>query len=119
MDSQDVRMVQRRNRARFLFETPQSVGIMCQCLWQHFDRDITPEPRVAGAVHLAHAARAQWSEDFIWPEFGASGECHSVGVNYSLCGTLHSEATTLGGLSATRKLFPMLALAEPVGGWRF
>jgi hypothetical protein len=30
MDSQDVRMVQRRNRARFLFETPQPVGIIRQ-----------------------------------------------------------------------------------------
>jgi hypothetical protein len=28
MDSQDVRMVQRRNRARFLFETPQSIGVI-------------------------------------------------------------------------------------------
>jgi hypothetical protein len=51
-------MVQRRNRARFLFETPQSVRIMGQRLWQHFDRDITPKPRVARAVHLTHAASA-------------------------------------------------------------
>jgi hypothetical protein len=57
MDSQDVRMVQRRNRARFLFETPQPVGIMSQSFRQHFDCDISPEPRVARAVHLAHAAR--------------------------------------------------------------
>jgi hypothetical protein len=28
MDSQDVRMVQCRNRARFLFETPQSIGVI-------------------------------------------------------------------------------------------
>ncbi len=58
-------MVQRRNRARFLFETPQSVGIMRQRLWQHLDRDITPQPRVACAVHLAHAARAQRRLDLV------------------------------------------------------
>jgi hypothetical protein len=69
-------MVQRRNRARFLFETPQSVGIIGQGLWQHFDRDITIEPRIAPAIHLTHAARTQQREDFIWTEFGARGECH-------------------------------------------
>src|SRR5215469_8710520 len=40
-------MVQRRNRARILFETAQSVGVISQRLGQHSDRDITPEPRVA------------------------------------------------------------------------
>ena len=76
MDSQDVRMVQRRNRARFLFETPQPVGIMRQRFWQHFDRDITPEPRVACPVHLAHAARSYRRYDLVRPEFGARGKRH-------------------------------------------
>ena len=69
-------MVQRRNCARFLLETPQSVGIISQRLWQHFDRDITPEPRVACAVHLAHTARSDRRYDLVRPEFGARGKRH-------------------------------------------
>ena len=66
-------MVQRRNRARFLFETPQPVGIISQRLWQNFDRDITIEARIARAIHLAQPAPSQRSKDFIWTEFSASG----------------------------------------------
>jgi hypothetical protein len=58
MDSHDVGMVQRCNRPCFLFKTPQSIGIMSESRWQHFDRDITPQPRVACAIHFAHAARS-------------------------------------------------------------
>jgi hypothetical protein len=65
MDSNEIRMVQRGNRACFLFETPQSIGVFSKRLWEHFDRDITPEPRVACAVHLAHAACAERRLDLV------------------------------------------------------
>ena len=76
VDSQDVRMVQRRDRPCFLYKTPQSIGVISQRRWQHFDRDIAPEPRVARAVHLAHAARSCWRYDLVRPEFGARGKRH-------------------------------------------
>ncbi len=70
-------MVQRGNRACFLFEAPQSIGVFSQRLWQHFDRDITPEPRVACAVHLAHASRAQRRLDLVRTQFCTGAECHA------------------------------------------
>jgi hypothetical protein len=76
VDSQDVRMVQRRDRPCFLYKTPQSIGVISQRLWQHFDRDIPPEPGIPRAVHLAHAARACWCHDLLRTEFGARGERH-------------------------------------------
>src|SRR5215472_5205133 len=82
MDSQDVRMVQRSNRPRFLFETPQSIGVISQRRWQDFDRDITPKARVVRAVHLAHAACTQGRENFVRAQFGPRREPHSVARHY-------------------------------------
>ena len=51
-------MIQRGCGERFLLEAPQAVGIARECLGQHFDCDLATQAGIAGAVHLAHAARA-------------------------------------------------------------
>ncbi len=61
-------MVQRRGGAGLLLEAPQPVGIGGERRRQHLDRDVAPEPRVAGAVDLAHAASAERADDFIRTE---------------------------------------------------
>jgi hypothetical protein len=37
---------------------------------------VAAELGVAGAIHLAHAARSKQSEDFVWAQFVACGEWH-------------------------------------------
>jgi hypothetical protein len=44
----------------------------------HFDGRVAPKPRVAGAVDLAHASRAERGDDFVRPEPNACGESHSI-----------------------------------------
>ena len=73
MNSQNVRMVERRNRARFLFETPPSVGVVRQHFGQHFDGDIAPEPRVTRAVYLARSICAQRRNNSVGAEPDARG----------------------------------------------
>ena len=41
VDGQDIRMIQRRGRARFLLEAAQPIGIGRQGCRQHLDRDVT------------------------------------------------------------------------------
>ena len=66
-------MAQRGGRACFLLEAVQSIGVGRERRRQHFDRDVAPETRVARAIHLAHAARAERGEDFIRAEAHAGG----------------------------------------------
>lgn len=60
----DVVMIERGKRARLPLETGQPAGVRRDGLGQHLDGDFPLQPRVAGAVHLAHAAHAEQAEDF-------------------------------------------------------
>jgi hypothetical protein len=45
---------------------------------QHLDGNGAPEPRVARLVHLAHAARTEAAQDFVWAERGPSADRHGA-----------------------------------------
>ena len=55
----DVRMVQRRDRPRFMFESAQAIRVMGHWRGENFDGDVAIETRIAGAVDFAHPARAE------------------------------------------------------------
>ena len=50
--------------------------LSAQAGWQHLDRDVAIQARVARPIYLAHSARAYWCNDFIGTEPSAVGECH-------------------------------------------
>ncbi len=56
VDLEDVRMVQDARGARFLLEAAEAVAVVGESRRQDLDRDVAGEPRVAGAVDLAHAS---------------------------------------------------------------
>ena len=76
VDRDDVRMVQRGGCARFTLEPAEPIGISGKGRRQDFDRDVTAEARVAGAVHLAHAAAAEQRHDLVGPKRRPGGENH-------------------------------------------
>ena len=49
-------MVQRRDRAGFLLESMEAIDVGRVCAGQYLDRNVAPEPRIASAIDLAHAA---------------------------------------------------------------
>ena len=55
-------MIERRNRARFLFETPAVL------FGEPLHRDDAIEPRVARFPHFSHATCAEEGQDFIGAE---------------------------------------------------
>ncbi len=65
-----------KNRARFLFEAAQSLGIGGELRRQHLDRDVAPETRVPRTVHLAHAPRTDWGDDLVGAQARTGRECH-------------------------------------------
>ncbi len=69
-------MVQRRKRLRFAREPRQAVRIEREDLWQHFDRDVAIQFRIAGAIDLAHSPGADLRGDFVDADSEARGEGH-------------------------------------------
>ncbi len=59
MERRDVGVVEGGEDSSFALEPRQPLGIVRQLRGQDLDRDLAPEPRVAGAVHLAHPAPAE------------------------------------------------------------
>ena len=61
----DVRMIQRREDLRFTLKTRHAIGVGGEELRQDFQRDVATELRVLRTIYLAHAARAEQTQDFI------------------------------------------------------
>ena len=74
VDGQDIGVIQRRGRARFLLESLKARLVRGHFTRQDFDRDIPPEPAVVGAVDLTHAARAYFGADLILADAGVWAE---------------------------------------------
>jgi len=66
-------MIQSRRRPRLLLEASQPLGIGREKAGQHLDCNISPKKLIACAVHLAHTACPERSEDLVRTEFAASG----------------------------------------------
>ena len=61
-------MVQRGEQLRLALETREAVRIGREEVGQDLQRDVAIEPRIARAIHLAHAARADERDDFVGAE---------------------------------------------------
>jgi hypothetical protein len=72
----DVRIVERCDGARFLLEALPRLGIGGERAGQYLDRDGPIEPRIARAIHLAHAPFAKGRDDFVRTEPRTGIECH-------------------------------------------
>jgi hypothetical protein len=68
-----VGVVERGGRLR-LHEAGAAARVGETLARQHLDRHLAPEPQVARAVHLAHAARPERRDHLEHPETGAGRE---------------------------------------------
>jgi hypothetical protein len=69
-------MIQRGGGARFLFEAAQAIGISRGRRQQDLERHVAAEPRIVGAIDLAHSACADEGDNFVRSEFRARSEVH-------------------------------------------
>jgi hypothetical protein len=76
VDVRDVGVIQRRQRLGLAHEPRQPVRIAGEELGQDLDRDVAIEPRIAGRVDLAHAARAKRTANLVRTETRTGGERH-------------------------------------------
>jgi hypothetical protein len=73
-----MRVVQRRDGARFLFETAARVRVGGERTGQHLDRHGPIEAGITSAIDLAHAARPDRCDDLVRTETRAGVEWHAT-----------------------------------------
>src|SRR5207253_10333841 len=56
----------------------QALGVGTVGGWQHLDRDVAADARVAGAIDDAHRAFAEQGDDFVAIEADTGGERHGA-----------------------------------------
>ena len=61
----DVRMIERRDRARLALEPVAHLGVVGEMRREDLHRDVAPEPRVLRPVDLAHAAGTERADDLV------------------------------------------------------
>src|ERR1700674_473947 len=66
-ESADVGMIQAGNGASFALESLAQLGTIRKMRRQNLNCNDSVEPRVPGAVYLAHSSRTDSGEDFIGP----------------------------------------------------
>ncbi len=76
----DMRVIERRNRARLALEPLARLGIARHVRRQDLDRDGAIQARVAGFVDLAHAARAKGGLNLVGAKTCSSGEAHGTSL---------------------------------------
>jgi hypothetical protein len=82
MDMSNVRMIERCERPRFACEPGDPVGIAGEGVGKDLQGNVAVQRGVAGAIHLAHPARANGAKDLIRAETRAGNEGHRVAVDY-------------------------------------
>ncbi len=58
-------MVERGRCASFQLEPNEPLGVVGEVGRQDLDGDVAAQPRIVSAVHLAHAARADQTENLV------------------------------------------------------
>ena len=76
MDGADVRVMKRSEKLGFTLEPRHAIGIARDVGREGFNGDFPAQSRIARAPHLSHSPFSQGSDDFVYPEPGAWGECH-------------------------------------------
>src|SRR5258706_4954191 len=76
IDVNDIGMIERGGRPRFLHETPLALGVAGFCSREHLDCNEATEASGAGPVHEAHASLADDGDNLVEPELAVRRERH-------------------------------------------
>ena len=68
VDGGDVRMIERGEHLGLPLKSPEPLRIGREHRRQHLDRDLTLQPGVRRAIHLAHSADTEWRDDGVRAE---------------------------------------------------
>jgi hypothetical protein len=76
----DVRMADLREQPPFALESRETIGVADESPPQHLERNVSPQPCIAGAIDLAHGAITEQTDNLIRSESLARPQPHRVCV---------------------------------------
>src|SRR5215510_13327950 len=68
VNRQDVWVVERGGRFRFVFESSYAIRIFCEGGGQYFERDLAFESGILGQEDFSHPATAEQADDLVMPD---------------------------------------------------
>ena len=99
-------MVQRREHSGFTLKAGKTFRIIDEISGEDFDGHVAREFRVARAIHLAHAARANLRDDFVGAETRARGDAHFFSPAVQLRTTVIGADAACSGTVLIRNRWP-------------
>ena len=77
---EDVRVIERGRRFRFLLESVQTVGVSGNGGGQDFDGNVTRQARIASSIDLSHAPCTQEGDNLIRAQASARLQRHGANI---------------------------------------
>jgi hypothetical protein len=71
-------MIQSGDGARFAIEPFETLGVLRDVRWQHFERDVAPESRIPRAIYVAHSTRTERGHNFVRTKLVTNGKRHAL-----------------------------------------
>jgi hypothetical protein len=71
-------MADLREQPPFTLETRETIGVVDKSGPKHFDRNVSPQARIAGAIDLAHGAVTEQTDNLIRSEPVPDPQPHRV-----------------------------------------
>jgi len=115
VETANVRMIERRDGARLVFESSSAAGVDGEFLGQHLDRNDAIKARIACLVYLTHAAGPNQPENLVGAKANAGHERH--GKSLKLRRIIWSNQFEMGRFGARPRLAAsgLIAPVGPVG----
>src|SRR5262245_52706123 len=66
MNSEDIRMIERRRGVGLLLESGKPVSVIGERCWKDLDCDLAVQSSVTRAIDFSHPPGAERAEDFVW-----------------------------------------------------
>src|SRR5215212_594067 len=98
MNRDDIWMIQRRDRARFLAEPAQSIFICDEVIGQQFEGHAAAQSRIMGQVDFSHSTAAEKFEDLVWTKRLARQRACLMGGEQFGCNFQSRRANKLASL---------------------
>jgi hypothetical protein len=112
-------MIQRRKNSRLSPEAGYLLRIAGDCFREDLDGDVPAEPGVAGAVNLAHATRAERSDDSIRADARTDVQRHGLRAFIICASAILEQGAEQIVRYAEAELAQLFLRHAPVRDWPF
>ena len=68
VNTEDIRVIERRNCPGFLVEPVQTLTVGNEGFWKNLQSNVASQPSIVGAIYFPHATSTQWRLNSVRPK---------------------------------------------------